>query len=132
MSQVLQQGLAAAVNGQLQADGAGIVDGFGELAGVHVVGEQGRPARRRYEEVAGAGNVAGGGDDLGEDGIGVAVVVNQPAGQGFPGEELLGFGDDLVEGAGWRHRGSGRITYRSLLIAQEPIGFITSAFETGW
>ena len=40
--------------------------------------------------------MTGGGDNLPEDGVGVAIVVNQPAGQLLLGQKLLGLLDNVL------------------------------------
>jgi hypothetical protein len=96
--------LAAAVNQQFQTGFSCPVRFRGELAGINVVRQQPGRAGIGNEEKAGAGYVAGRGDHLPEDGVGVAIIVNQPAGDAFPGEELLGLTDNLLKAARLLHK----------------------------
>ena len=71
-AQSRHQGLAVAVHDAVHA-------GAGELAGVHVVRQQGGRSPRGEVEVAGPGDVPRWPYHLPEDGVGLAVVVYQPA-----------------------------------------------------
>ena len=82
-SQGLHHAVAVPVNGEIHARG-------GEFAGVHMVNQEPGQAGGGQEKVTGPSDVSRGLYDLPEDGVGGPVVVDQPAGNFFGPEELLG------------------------------------------